>query len=480
MPDVNAPAVTIDDIETAAARIADHVVRTPSARSTTLSALTGAEVVVKFENLQFTASFKDRGAANRLHLLGDDERSRGGVAVSAGNHAQGVAHHARRLGIQATIVMPETAAFTKVANTEALGAIVVQTGISYAEAAAAAEALADESGLTLVHPYDDPAVIAGQGTLALELLADHDLDVVIVPIGGGGLIAGVATVVADRTPDTGVIGVQSTTYPGMVAALGGRTLDVATADTLADGIAVRQPGTPTVPIVRALVADVVTVEESDIERAIVLYLEIEKTIAEGAGACPLAALLADPDRYRGRRVGLVLSGGNIDNRLLASVLMRQMVTDRRIVRLRIGVDDLPGQLALVALAIGDTGANILEVDHGACSTRCRPGGPSSPSRSRPGTSATPRPSSMRSRATAGRWSSAERRPGANGADGHVWWSRPPGWESGVDRQPAIRKQGDGTWETDRYARHCPTSRVSPSTRCHGRRPSRWRRAAWRS
>lgn len=364
MRGVDAPAVTIDDIEAAAARIGGQVVRTPSARSAILSDLTGAEVVVKFENLQFTASFKDRGAANRLHLLGDDERSRGIVAASAGNHAQGVAHHAQRLGIPATIVMPSTAAFTKVANTEALGATVVQAGVSYADAATLAETLAAEAGLTLVHPYDDPAVIAGQGTLALELLADHDLDVVIAPIGGGGLIAGIATVVAERSPETEVIGVQSTTYPGMVAALDGRTLDVATADTLADGIAVRDPGTLTVPIVRALVDDVVTVEELDIERAIVLYLEIEKTVAEGAGACPLAALLADRDRFRGRRVGLVLSGGNIDTRLLASVLMRQMVTDRRIVRLRIGVDDLPGQLALVASTIGDTGANILEVDHG--------------------------------------------------------------------------------------------------------------------
>lgn len=358
------PAVTPGDVAAAASRIAGDVVRTPSARSATLSALTGAEVVVKFENLQFTASFKDRGAANRLHLLGEDERNRGVVAVSAGNHAQGVAHHARRLGVPATIVMPGTAAYSKVANTEALGATVVQSGASYADAAAVAGDLAVESGLTLVHPYDDPAVIAGQGTLALELLDDHALDAVIVPIGGGGLAAGVATVVADRSPDTEVVGVQSATYPGMVRALAGESLDVATADTLADGIAVRQPGTLTLPIVRDLVDDIVVVSEADIERAMVLFLEIEKTVAEGAGACPLAALLADPERFRGRRVGLVLTGGNVDTRLLASVLMRQMVHDRRIVRLRIGVDDLPGQLALVAAAIGDTGANILEVDHG--------------------------------------------------------------------------------------------------------------------
>ncbi len=356
--------VTAADVEAAAARIAGAVVRTHSARSETLSALTGADIHVKFENLQFTASFKGRGAANRLAMLTDDEAARGVIAASAGNHAQGVAHHADLRGIAATIVMPETAAYSKVANTEALGATVVQTGTTFAEAAEAAHAMADDTGMVYVHPYDDQAVIAGQGTVALELVADHDLDAIVVPVGGGGLAAGVAAYTAERAPGVEVVGVQSATYPGMVAALAGHDLDVTSTDTLADGIAVRRPGALTTAMLADLGVDVVTVDEADIEAAIGLYLEIEKTVAEGAGAASLAAVLADPARFAGRRVGVVLSGGNIDSRVLASVLMRQMVRDRRVVRLLIELDDRPGQLALVSAVIGDAGANIIEVDHG--------------------------------------------------------------------------------------------------------------------
>lgn len=357
-------AVSADDVRKAAERIAGDVVRTPSAESRTLSALTGLDVVVKFENLQFTASFKDRGAANKLHQLTDAERDAGVLAVSAGNHAQSVAYHATRLGIAATIVMPASAPFTKVANTEALGAEVVQAGATFADAAAVAERLVRERGLTMVHPYDDPAVIAGQGTVAVELLDDVDgIDTLLVPVGGGGLLAGIAAYARAVRPDIELVGVQSEVYPGMIAALAGQELAPPRAETLADGIAVKTPGRLTVPMVRDLADEVLAVSEAAIEQAVSLYLEIEKTVVEGAGAVGLAAVLEDPERWRGKRVGLILSGGNIDTRVLASVLMRELVHSGRITTVRISLPDLPGSLAPVLSTVAAAGANVIEIDH---------------------------------------------------------------------------------------------------------------------
>jgi threonine dehydratase len=357
-------AVTVDDVRRAALRIAADVLRTPATESRTLSALTGVDVVVKFENLQFTASFKDRGAANKLRLLSADERDRGVLAVSAGNHAQSVAYHATRMGISSTIVMPASAPFTKAANAEALGAEVLQVGATFADALEAARRLEGERGLIMVHPYDDPDVIAGQGTLAIELLDDIEgIDTVLVPVGGGGLLAGVATYARAVCPGIELVGVQSGVYPSMTEALAGREAAAPRAATLADGIAVKEPGRLTLPIVRDLVDQVITVPERAIERAVSLYIEIEKTVAEGAGAVGLAALLEQPDRWRGKRVALVLSGGNIDSRVLASVLMRELVHSGRITALRIALPDLPGQLAPVVAVIAASGANIVEIDH---------------------------------------------------------------------------------------------------------------------
>jgi threonine dehydratase len=356
--------IEADDVRRAAATIADDIVRTPAAHSKTLSALTGAEVVVKFENLQFTASFKDRGSANKLHQLSDDERSAGVIAMSAGNHAQGVAYHAGRMGIPATIVMPRSAPFTKVANTEALGAEVVQDGSTLADAAFTAERISRSKGLTWVHPYDDRWVISGQGTVALELLEDfHDLDAMLVPVGGGGLIGGIATYAKAVRPDIEIVGIQSEAFTAMVAAFRGEPHEFTPAYTLADGIAVKDPGELTVPIVRALVDDMITVEETTIERAVAMFLEIEKTVSEGAGAVGLAALLEHPDRWRGKRVGLVLAGGNIDTRVLTSVLMKELVHTGRITTLRVTLPDFPGQLAPVVSVVATSGANIIEIDH---------------------------------------------------------------------------------------------------------------------
>lgn len=357
-------AVSASDVADAAAAIRDDVVHTRSAHSRTLSAITGADIVVKFENDQFTGSFKDRGAANHLRSLPPDARAAGVVAMSAGNHAQGVAYHSGRLGIPATIVMPASAPFTKVTQTAAHGANVEQHGATLAEAAAAARAVVDRTGATWVHPYDDPAVIAGQGSVAVELLHDHDdLDAIVVPTGGGGLLAGVAAYAREHRPDIEIVGVQSETYPGMVAALEGRRLQPGPHDTLADGIAVKEPGRLTVPIVRDLVDDVLTVSERSIERSVALFLEIEKTVAEGAAAAALAALLDHPARFAGRRVAVILSGGNIDTRVLASVLMRELVNSGRITTLRISLSDQPGQLAPVVATIADEGANVIEIDH---------------------------------------------------------------------------------------------------------------------
>lgn len=355
----------LSDIQAAAAAIRGQVERTPLALSRTLSELTGAELWIKAETMQFTASFKERGALNRLLRLTPAEAAAGVVAMSAGNHAQAVAYHARRLGIAATIVMPRATPLIKVMQTESHGARVVLEGDTLASAAAYARRLETEQGLFFVHPYDDPLVIAGQGTLALEVLEERpDFDAIVVPIGGGGLISGVATAAKALRPDIKVIGVQAAEYPWMLEALGGAPLPASTGGaTIAEGIAVKQVGGLTVPLVRALVDDILLVSEAQLERAVSLMLMIEKVVAEGAAAAALAAVLAQPERFRGRRVCLVLSGGNIDQRLLASVLMRDLMRSGRLTRLRVAVRDSPGELARVCAAVAEAGANIVEVTH---------------------------------------------------------------------------------------------------------------------
>jgi threonine dehydratase len=355
--------VTPADIEQAAQRLRGEIVATPTARSVTLSEITGAEVWLKFENLQFTASFKDRGACNFLLTLDAATRARGVVAASAGNHAQGVAYHARRLGIAATIVMPRDTPFSKVTGTERLGARVVLEGEGYEEAAETAHRITAELGATFVPPFDDPAVIAGQGTVALEMLdAAPDLDMLVVPVGGGGLISGVAIAAKDRKPAIEIVGVQCEGYPAMLAALD-RHEPGAGGPTIAEGIAVKAPGKLTVDIASALVDDFVLVSEQTIEHALALALEIEKVVVEGAGATGLAALLEHGARFRGRRVGVVLTGGNIDLRVLASVIQRALARSGRLVRLNIEVSDRPGVLAGVAQIIASLGGNIVDVTH---------------------------------------------------------------------------------------------------------------------
>jgi threonine dehydratase len=359
----HALAVSAADVQAAADRIRGAVVVTPTAVSQTLSAITGAEVRLKFENLQFTASFKERGACNFLLQLPHDRRARGVVAASAGNHAQGVAYHARRLGIPATIVMPRDTPFSKVTGTERLGARVVLAGDGFEEALDVARGIVDDEGATLVLPFDDPAIIAGQGTVALEMLdAAPDLDVLVVPVGGGGLISGMAVAAKARRPDIEIVGVEVESYPAMLAALG-RHAPGTGGPTIAEGIAVATPGKLTLDIVRALVDDIVLVPEQAIERALALALEIEKVVVEGAGAAGLAALLEHGERFRGRRVGTVLTGGNIDLRVLASVILRALARSGRLVRFRIEVTDRPGVLARVAQVMADLGANIVDVEH---------------------------------------------------------------------------------------------------------------------
>jgi len=362
-PQGSDPRVALADVRAAANRIAGAVERTPCLHSQTLSRLTGAEVFLKFENLQFTASFKERGALNRLLLLSDAERKRGVIAMSAGNHAQGVAYHAARLGIRSVIVMPKGTPNTKVKNTQVHGAEVVLEGDSLSEAATQAHARAAREGLTFIHPYDDPAIIAGQGTIALEMLEDvPELEMLVVPIGGGGLISGIATAAKALRSDLRVFGVESRSYRAMHQRLHGQPVEVG-GDTIAEGLAVRDVGELTLEIVRRLVDDVLIVEEATIERAVVALIEIEKTVAEGAGAAGLAALLEHPAPFRGRRVGIPLCGGNIDTRVLAAVLMRGLVRDGRLVRLRVTMPDVSGSLAKVATLIGEAGGNIVEVQH---------------------------------------------------------------------------------------------------------------------
>jgi threonine dehydratase len=356
-------AVTVDDVRAAAVAIGDRVLRTPTLRSYVLSLVTGADIWLKFENLQFTSSFKDRGALNKLLQLTPDERARGVVAMSAGNHAQGVAYHATRLGIPSTIVMPRFTPNVKVHGTEALGARIVLFGKDIGEARLRADELARDEGLVFVPPYDDPAIIAGQGTVGLEMLEDApDLDVIVVPVGGGGLIAGIAVVARAIAPGVEIVGVETELYPSMVSALAGGG-PVPGGNTIAEGIAVPQAGRLTEPVVRALVSEVLTVSEDAIEEAICLLLDVEKTVAEGAGAAGLAAVLEHPERFRGRRVGIVVSGGNIDPRLLAQVIMRGLVRSGRLTRLSVDINDVPGALAQVAGIVGDVGGFIVEVAH---------------------------------------------------------------------------------------------------------------------
>ncbi len=356
-------APDVAQIRDAAWLLADKVVRTPLNESAVLSELSGAGVFLKMENLQYTASFKERGALVKLSTLSGEQRRHGVIAMSAGNHAQGVARHATLAGIPATIVMPRDTPFIKVAQTRTLGARVELFGDGLDEATAHARDLAAAGGSTFVHPYDDPEVIAGQGTVALEMLADRpDLDCLLVPVGGGGLISGMAVAAKALRPSIEVIGVEAAAYPGLRAALDGAP-PPAGGPTIAEGIAVKQPGGLPLAIARTLVDDVLTVDEPEIESAVQVLVELEKTVAEGAGAAALAALFAHRDRFAGRRCGLVVSGGNIDSRLLASILMRGLARSGRLARLRIGIPDRPGQLAEVARLIGRSGGNIIEVLH---------------------------------------------------------------------------------------------------------------------
>ncbi len=358
--------LNLSDIKTAARHLAGAIEITPCKRSRTLSQLTGANVTVKFENLQFTASFKERGALNRLMALSESQRKAGVIAMSAGNHAQGVAYHGKRLSVPVTIVMPRQTPFTKVKHTQDFGANVILHGNTLQEAADYANDLALREGLTFIHPFDDPLIIAGQGTVALEMLeAAPELDTLFIPVGGGGLIAGCAIAAKAINPDIEIIGVEAAAYPSMYRALHDEAApaDSGPAHTIAEGIAVKSAGRLPVEIARHLVDDILIVSEAQIERAVMYFLEIEKTVAEGAGAAGLAALIAHGERFAGRRAGLILSGGNIDSRVLASIIMRSMYRDGRILRLTIEIADQPGGLATIAGLIGKAGGNIIEVQH---------------------------------------------------------------------------------------------------------------------
>jgi threonine dehydratase len=357
-------AIDVDDVRRAADTIAGHVVRTPFLPAPRLSNLTGASVFVKHENMQATGSFKERGAITKLESLSAEERRRGVIAMSAGNHAQAVAYHAKRLGIPATIVMPIGTPLVKAENTRAHGAHVILHGDTLSEAGDRAEEIAQSERLAFVHPYDDPAVMAGQGTVALEMLAEApDLDVLVVPIGGGGLISGMAVAAKALKPTIDIIGVEAALYPSFHNAIHGEGRPIGGA-TLAEGIAVKSVGKLTLQVVRDLVSDIILVEEPLIERAVNAFATLQRSMAEGAGAAGLAGMLARPDLFQGRQVGLVLCGGNIDARLLASVMVRELERDDRIASFRITTSDRPGLLGQLASRLGQLGANILEVSHG--------------------------------------------------------------------------------------------------------------------
>jgi threonine dehydratase len=355
--------LTADAVRAAAGRIAGAVVRTPTLHSKTLSAITGAEIYLKFENLQFTAAYKERGALNAMLLLGAERCNRGVIAASAGNHSQGLSYHGTRLGIPVTIVMPRTTPTVKVMQTESVGGNVVLHGESYDEAYAHARELEDELSLTFVHPFDDPHVAAGQGTVGLEMLEDvPDLDVLAIPVGGGGLASGMGTIARALRPDIKLIGVEASLYPSMFNLLKQENRPVG-GDTLAEGIAVYEPGQFTSGVLADLLDDFVLVDEHRIERAVALLLQIEKTVAEGAGAAGLAAVLAYPELFAGQKVGIVISGGNIDTRLLANVLLRDLARSGRLARLRLVLQDRPGSLLRVAQVFYRFNVNILEIVH---------------------------------------------------------------------------------------------------------------------
>ena len=360
---------TIDDIRAAAERIKGAVIRTPMLVSQTLSEIIGAEVWLKFENLQFTAAYKERGALNKLLQLTPEERARGVIAASAGNHAQAVAYHARRLGIPATIVMPETTPTVKVTQTQGHGATVVLHGDMFDDAYARARELALEDGYVFVHPFDDPQIIAGAGTVALEMLEDApDLDMFVIPIGGGGLMSGVSIASRAIKPDIELIGVEAELYPSMKCAIQDCRMPLG-GDTLAEGIAVKQPGELTSRILREYANDVVLVSERDLERAVAMLVGIEKTVVEGAGAAGLAAMLSDPARYKGKKVATLLCGGNIDTHLLANVLVRDLVRQGRIARLHVAAHDQPGALAAITAQVYEAGVNVIEINHSRIFTR---------------------------------------------------------------------------------------------------------------
>ena len=356
-------SLTFADIEAAAARVKGHVERTPLRHSRTLSQITGAEVWVKFENLQFTAAYKERGALNALLMMDEERRERGVIAASAGNHSQGLSYHGTRLGVPVTIVMPKTTPMVKVMQTEKVGGKVQLEGETFDEAYAYARAMEKQLGLTFVHPFDDPNVAAGQGTVALEMLADApEIETLVVPIGGGGLISGMATVARALNPSIEMVGVQAQLYPSMYDRIKNAALPCG-GDTLAEGIAVKEPGEFTSQIIARLVDDIVLVGEPDLEKAVSLLLQIEKTVVEGAGAAGLAAVLAHPERFAGKKVGLVLCGGNIDTRLLANVLLRDLAREGRLARLRITLQDRPGALYKVMHEFDAHSVNILEIYH---------------------------------------------------------------------------------------------------------------------
>ncbi|MBA4160580.1 MAG: threonine ammonia-lyase [Novosphingobium sp.] len=357
------PLLTIDDVRAAAARIEGAVIRTAMDHSRTLSAITGAEIWLKFENLQFTAAYKERGALNAMLLMGGEKANRGVIAASAGNHAQGLSYHGKRLGIPVTIVMPRNTPTVKIQQTEAVGGTVILHGETFDEAYAHARGLEDELGLTFVHPFDHPHVAAGQGTVALEMLEQvPDLDMLVIPIGGGGLATGMAVAARAIKPEIALIGVEAELFPSMYNKLRHNELPCG-GDTLAEGIAVKEPGEFTSAMLRKLLDDVVLVNESALERAVSLLLQIEKTVAEGAGAAGLAAVLAHPARFKGRKIGIPITGGNIDTRLLANVLLRDLARSGRLARLRLTLQDRPGALFKVMSEFDAHNVNIIEIYH---------------------------------------------------------------------------------------------------------------------